>query len=322
MDAGNRLKILVSESNGFAPDSRRELEALGDVTWGDFDLAGLKAAIGEADILWVRLRHFIGADVLEQAPKLKWIVTATTGLNHIDTAAASRRGIEILSLRDAAFLSGIRATAEHTIALALALIRRLPAAVQHVNSGGWDRDRFCGAELYGKTAGIVGYGRLGKIVARSLGAFGCDVLAADPNVVSAEAGVRIVSLAGLLEQSDIVTLHVNLNDDNTSFFGAREFQRMKRGSWFVNTSRGELVDEGALLQALRSERLAGAALDVISGEQRGLEQNALIGFAAAHENLIITPHIGGCTAESMRKTEAHMIKQLQLRVGPAMEVSH
>jgi D-3-phosphoglycerate dehydrogenase len=174
-----------------------------------------------------------------------------------------------------------------------------------VEAGGWDRDLFRGNELHRKTAGIVGLGRVGRMVAGYLQALGMTVIASDPAPARPpQAGIKLLPLAQLLERADLVTLHVSLSDQTTGFFGEREFKRMRAGAWFINTSRGELVDEKALLHALASDRLAGAALDVISHENSaGMSGHPLVTYARTHRNLLITPHIGGCTAESMEKTE-------------------
>jgi D-3-phosphoglycerate dehydrogenase len=268
----------------------------------------------DADVVWVRLRDRIDREFFSRAPNAKIIVTATTGLNHIDVQEADRRGIQILSLRgETSFLREIRATAEHSVGLMLALLRQIPAAAGHVREGGWDRDLFKGHELHEKTVGIIGYGRLGSLVARYLLAFGAKVLAADPNVMAnmMDPYVPLVSQSELLRESDIVTLHVNFTESNALMIGAREFARMKHGSWFINTARGELVDQEALLLALRSGWISGAAIDVIADEQAPGAAGRLVEFARRNSNLLITPHIGGCTVESMEKTELFMAKKLQ-----------
>ena len=150
----------------------------------------------------------------------------------------------------------------------LALLRQIPAATEHAREGGWNRDLFKGHELHDKTVGIVGYGRLGHLVARYLLAFGAKVVAADPNVMdSVDSDVPMVPLSELLRVSDIVTVHVNFTEANARMFGAREFAQMKHGAWFINTARGELVEESALLAALRSGWIRGAAIDVVADEQ-------------------------------------------------------
>lgn len=314
--------ILIAESRGFSPRALEILSGYGQVRLADADLPELRALVTAADVLWVRLRNRIDASVMDAAPRLKIIVTPTTGLNHIDTAEAARRGIRVLSLRGAGkFLADIRATAEHTMALMLALLRNLPAAVRHVHSGGWDRDLYRGAELYGKTAGIVGYGRLGRIVARYLAAFDVQVLAADPYVDAGEVdpGVRLVTLPELLRASDIVSVHAALSAETVHLIGPSHLASMRAGSWLVNTARGEVVDEAALIEALRSGRLAGAAVDVVWGEHAsGAPASALVAFARRNPNLIVTPHIGGCTGESMEKTEVYMARQ----AGAALAALH
>jgi D-3-phosphoglycerate dehydrogenase len=248
------------------------------------------------------------------APRLKTIVTPTTGLNHIDLNEAHRRGITVLSLQgETEFLNDIRATAEHTVGLMLSLLRRVPSAVGDVQKGNWDRDLFKGHELFAKTIGIIGYGRLGRIVAKYLRAFDARILVSDPHFDQAtlDPGISAVGLDDLLQESNIVSLHVSLSDRTRSFFGKEQFSKMKPGGWFVNTARGELIDEMALLDALRSGQLAGAALDVLCGEhQNVMENHPLVAYVREHDNLLITPHIGGCTLESMEKTEMFMAKKL------------
>lgn len=308
------LSILVAESNGFPPAAAERLRGAAHLKLADLNRAELLQEAPGADVLWVRLRHQIDAEVMRAAPRLKMIVTATTGLNHIDLAEAERRGIHILSLQgEIEFLKGVRATAEHTLGLLLAVIRKTAAASASVLRGEWNRDLFRGDELYGKTAGVVGYGRLGRIVARYLRAFEMRVLASDPqlNQLEVEAGIELVALPQLLRQAEVVTLHVNLCAETRGFFGAAQFNAMKRGAWLVNTSRGELLDEQALLAALSAGQLAGAALDVLSNESPGrMEHHPLVRYARQHNNLLLTPHLGGCTSASMEKTELFLADKL------------
>lgn len=308
------MKILVAESGDFSAQAASLLERAGDLLLRDLDRQELLSAVRDINVLWVRLRHKIDADVIAAAQQLNIIVTPTTGLNHIDLGEAQQRGIQVLSLQgEGEFLQDVRATAEHTVGLLFSLLRQIPEALAHVQQGQWDRDSFKGRELYGKTIGIVGYGRLGKIVARYVRAFDTRVLTADPYVDagSLESFVTLVPLSELLEASDVVTLHVNLCDATRNFFGPNQFAAMKRGAWFVNTSRGEVVDEEALLSALESGRLAGAALDVLCDESsKGMPGHPLVAYARKQRNLIITPHLGGCTNESMEKTECFLANHL------------
>ncbi len=314
------MHILIAESAGFSVDALARLRACADVTARDLQRTELLTAVPAADVLWVRLRNRIDAEVFDAAPNLKIVVTNTTGLNHIDLDEAQRRGIEVLSLRgEQEFLADIRATAELTIGLMLALLRKIPQAAAHARDGGWQRDSFKGRELYGKTVGIVGYGRLGRIVARYLQAFDVRVLAADPHVDHDERPdyVELLPLEDVLATADIVSLHVNLCEQTQGFFGQRELFKMKPSAWLINTARGELVDEAALLAALVSGHIAGAALDVICDENERSTQpgNPLVRYAQEHDNLILTPHIGGNTHESLEKTEIFLADKLAARIA-------
>jgi D-3-phosphoglycerate dehydrogenase len=314
-----RARILVTESADFSPAAATMLRGAGELVLANLDRAGLLRVAGEADVLWVRLRHRIDAEVLAAARSLRVLATPTTGLTHVDVEEAARRGVHVLSLRgETDFLRDVRATAEHTIALMLALLRHLPAATQHTTLGGWTRDRFRGHELYGHTVGLIGYGRLGRIVARYLTAFDARVLVADPHVdpATVDAGVTLVPLDELLRDADIVSLHASHTPETHGMLGAAHFATMKPGAYFVNTARGELVDELALEAALRAGHLGGAALDVLVEEHAtGMGGHRLVRLARERPDVIITPHIGGCTAESMEKTELFMAERLLAMLG-------
>ena len=302
------------ESHDFPAEALASLEEIGNVQLADLDQSALAEAVAGFDVIWVRLRNQIHRDILNKATRLRAVVTPTTGLNHIDVDEAERRRIQVLSLRgETEFLKNVRATAELTIGVMLALLRRIPAAVFHTRGGGWERDRFRGGELFGKTVGVIGYGRLGRLVAGYLNAFGSRVLASDPNVRSSEVEpfVELVPMRELLSSADIVTIHVNLDHTTEGFFGQSEFESIKPGALLVNTSRGELLDEAALLTALQSGHIGGAALDVLRNEQNSnFGLNPLIEYSRKHENLLITPHIGGCTTESMAKTEIFLAEKV------------
>jgi D-3-phosphoglycerate dehydrogenase len=305
------LTILNAEAAGYNPQAVALLECVGCYRALDGGRDALLGALRDTDILIVRLSHSVDAALMDHAPRLRIIASATTGLNHIDLAEATRRGIQVLSLKgEGDFLSRITATAEMTWALLLALLRRLPAAAAHTRDGQWDRDLFIGRELRGKTLGVIGYGRLGRIVAGYGTAFRMRVLACDRQPFAAPDGVQAVSLAELLSASDIISLHANHEPANVRMIGADAFAAMQSTAVFVNTARGELVDEDALLAALRDGRLAGAALDVLEGERGAdgawLRGRPLHAYAQAHDNLLLTPHIGGACVDSMHETELFM----------------
>lgn len=311
-----KLRILNLEPKGFSQEANIILNSLGQIDEGPLTREMLLKKIGHYDVVIVRLAHQINQEILEHAKKLKVIVSATTGLNHIDTDYAEKQGIKILSLKgETEFLNEVYATAEHTWALLLSLIRKLPQAYMHVLNGDWNRDPFKGSELHGKTLGIIGLGRLGRKVAGYGLAFGMKVIATDiaPLQVIPE-GVLLTSLHELLADSDIISLHANYNSSNHKMIGQLEMSRMKSGCIFINTARGELVDEVALLDALRNKQLSAVALDVLVGENDNcISSSELLNYSKTNNNLLITPHIGGATNESMYKTEIFMANKL-LRV--------
>ncbi len=308
------IRILNAEAHGYCEEARTILKELGALTEGDLNREELLAQIGEHDVLIVRLAHQVDRDVIDAGHHLKAIVSATTGLDHIDVAYAQSRGIKVLSLKgETAFLDTVWATVEHTWALLLALQRHIPHAYASVQRGEWDRDRFRGCELYGKRLGIVGLGRIGRKVARYGLAFHMDVLAYDPYATAWVDGVtRCPTLASVLSQSDVLTLHVPLNDETEGCIGAEELARLPEGAVLINTARGAVLDEGALVGALESGHLAGAALDVICYEREAAlrRSSPLLVYAATHHNLLVTPHIGGATFDSMAKTEVFMARTL------------
>jgi D-3-phosphoglycerate dehydrogenase len=264
--------------------------------------------------LIVRLAHRIDREIIDTGENLEVISTATTGLNHIDTDYAKEKKIDILSLKgETKFLEDIHATAEHTWALILALIRKVPQSFQSVKKGEWDRDSFKGRELHGATLGIVGFGRIGKKIAKYGQAFGMEVIAYTKDTIEQVDGVSLVdSLSTLLEKSDIVSIHVPLNSTTRMMFRDKEFNIMKKGSILINTSRGEIIDEDALMNAIKYGFLAGAALDVLEDEVALIRKrkSKIIEFAKNEDRIIITPHIGGATIESMEKTEIFMADKL------------
>jgi D-3-phosphoglycerate dehydrogenase len=309
------VRILVAEGEGFSPRALVALEALGDVRVGDLDRPGLAAAVHDVDVVFVRLRNRVDGALLDGAPALRAVVRPTTGLDHLDLEALDARGVAVLSLRgETDFLRTVTATAEHTWALLLALVRRIPAATAAAAAGDWDRDRFRGRELAGKSLGLVGLGRLGSMVARYGAAFGMRVRAFDPYRGEAwPDGVEpCATLEELLRMSDVVSLHVPLGPDTEGLLGADQFRAMRPGAVLVNTSRGRIVDEEALVQALATGRLAGAALDVVAGEgePEGAAGSPAVRYARDHDQLLITPHVGGATLESMENTEIFMAGKL------------
>lgn len=237
--------------------------------------------------------------MIERAHHLRLVVTATTGADHIDQDALREQNIPLLTLKDQhGILENLTAAAEHSWLLLMACARRLCAARDHVVAGGWDRSLFPGIMLRGKTLGIIGCGRIGRWMACYGQAFGMTCQGYDPYLSQWPAGLKQTEFATLLASSDFVTIHVHLNEETRGIIDARCIGRLKPGCVFINTSRGNLVDEQALLEALRDNRVAAAGLDVLSGEP-DIEQHPLRLYAAEHDNLIITPHIGGFSPDAL-----------------------
>jgi D-3-phosphoglycerate dehydrogenase len=307
-------RILVAEPQDFSPRAVEILRQVAEVELRDCAPAELAGALKHYDVVWFRLTHRVDRAALAAAGsdlRCRIVATPVTGLDHVDLDACAECGVRVVSLRgESEFLRTIRATAELTIAAFLALARKLPRASRSVLDGMWDRDRFRGQELHGKRVGMVGMGRLGTIVAGLLRAFGMDVCGHDPRPdFPTEAATRVETLDELLAMSDVVSLHVPYGPGTRHLIGRAEFARMRRGALLVNTSRGGVLDQVALLEALESGHLGGAALDVLEGEPRPHDHaasRALVEYAKTHGNLVIGPHIGGNTAESFARTEVFL----------------
>lgn len=266
--------------------------------------AELAALVGEFDALIVRSGAQITARVLNSPGRLRVISRAGVGVDNIDLEAATRAGVIVINTPDANTLS----TAEHTLALMLSLARQVPGAHQSLAAGGWDRGRFKGVQLAGKTLGVVGFGRIGRAVAaRALG-FDMNVIAHDPLVAAGTAlGGRVRLLADrseLLRQADVVTLHAALTPQSRHLVDAAALAIMKPHALLVNCARGELVDELALADALRAGRLAGAALDVYSVEPPA--GNPLIGLPG----VVHTPHLGASTVEAQTAVSIEAVQSV------------
>lgn len=256
--------------------------------------------------------------MLARADALRVISTATTGSDHIDADAADRRGITVKTLReDGDLLRGLTPAAELSWALVLACARRLVPAIEHARAGRWEREEFPGLMLNGRTLGLIGCGRIGQWMGRYGRAFGMGVLGFDPHVEPWPDGIERVELDALATQSDVISVHVHLNTETRGLVGASVFERMKTGTIFVNTSRGGLCDEAALLRALESGRLGAAGLDVLDGEPE-TEAHPLVRYAQNHDNLLITPHCGGFSPDAVRRVCARAAEKAltELGLGP------
>ncbi len=308
----NGVRILNAEPQGYSPAAREILDTLGEVTEKPLDRAGLLDTVAGCEVLITRFGHRMDKELFAAAPRLRVLVSATTGLDHIDLEAAADCGVEVLSLKgETEFLEGLSATAELTWGLLLAVSRHIPQAADSVKEGIWDRDAFKGNELRGKRLGILGMGRLGRMVAEYGRVFGMVVAAYDPYASDWPTGVELHSAAeDLMEDAQVLSIHVPLNDETRGLMDKDMLSRLPEGAVLINTSRGAVVAEAALLSALGSGHLAGAGLDVVAEEFCGGPSQALLAYARDHGNLIITPHMGGATVESMEKAEVFIAHKL------------
>ncbi len=302
------VKILVPEPGYFPEEAIQILKRVGDVA-----IVGGRAELLEeakdADVLVIRVGTKIDKQVLDNAEKLKVIATATAGVDHIDLIEAGKRGIKVINLEG----GNTQPTAEYTIALLFSLARKIPWAFEHMKKGFWERDKFFGIGLGGRTLGIVGFGKIGSKVAAYAQAFGMKVIAHDPYVNAEkipEAGAENVSFEELLQRSDIITIHSLLTKETENMIGEKEFENMKNGSFLVNVARGRIVDEKALLAALKTGKLAGAALDVYSIEPLG-SKSELLNYAVENNNLLLTPHMGASTNESVMNSAVYIAKKVE-----------
>lgn len=254
------IKVLNTEPKRFLPEALEAMRQIATIDDVDTDRQYLLDHVQEYDGLFVALRHTLDKEILDKATRLKFIVTPTTGLNHIDLDLATQRGIKVLSLKgETEFLENVTATAELTWGILLSLCRKIPSAHKSVVDGAWARDLYLGTELKNKVLGVIGCGRLGKMVCRMGHAFRMRVLAHDinPDINAPEA--VFVGLNELLAKADVVSIHLPLEEETRGFMDKELFSLMKNGAILVNTARGEIIDEDALLQALESGKLAGAA---------------------------------------------------------------
>ncbi len=251
----------------------------------------LLARVENYDALIVRSRTKVDSEVLARATRLKIVGRPGTGLDNIDLSTANARGVEVVNSPEAL----VEAVAEHVIGLMLALSRSVPAADSSMKANKWEKDRFVGTELKGKTLGIAGLGRIGRRVAEIARALGMTLLGYDVIEVSQDTltslGCRMVDLDTLFASSDYITLHVPLTTETRRMVDARRISMMRKGAFIINTSRGEVIDEGALLNALNAGGIGGAALDVFETEPPRAE-------VVAAPNVIATPHIGGQTKDA------------------------
>ncbi len=309
-EKGEAMKIVLAEKVSPATLAVFAAEPGWEVLTHDKLPDGLPAALANADALVVRSAVQVDDALMQHAPKLRVIGRAGVGVDNIDADAATRRGIVVMNTPGANAV----AVAELTIGLMLALARKLPAANTSMHAGKWEKKNLQGAELRGKTLGILGLGRVGIEVARRARGFGLEIVGSDPFVsaaVARENGIRLVTNEELFAEADYLTLHVGLTPQTAGIINAKTLATMKKGVRIINCARGELVEEAALVDALKSGQVGGAALDVFNVEPP--KDSAYAGL----ENVILTPHIAGSTAEAQEAVGVQIAMQVReyLKLG-------
>ena len=276
------------------------------------DRAALLPALADAHAVLIRSATKMDAEAIAAAPVLKVIARAGVGLDNVDIKTATTTGVMVVN----APTSNIISAAELTVAHMLSLARHVPAAHASLSAGAWKRSSFTGTELFEKTIGIIGLGRIGALVAARVQGFDTRVVAYDPYVTSARAqqlGVQLVTLDELIEQSDFITIHMPKTPETTGMIGIDEFRRMKRSAYVVNVARGGLIDEEALFKALTTGEIAGAGVDVFTTEPPVEDGSARLLLDLP--NVIVTPHLGASTDEAQEKAGVSVAKSVRLALG-------
>ncbi len=272
------------------------------------DRGALLAALPEADALLVRSATQVDADAIAAARRLKVVARAGVGLDNVDVRAATQAGVMVVN----APVSNIVSAAEHAVALILATARHVPQAHASLKHGAWKRSAYTGVELFEKTLGVVGLGRIGVLVAQRLAGFGMTVVAYDPYVGSARAGqlgVRLVGLDELLATSDVITVHLPKTPETVGLLGAEALRKVKPSVRVVNAARGGIVDEAALYAALKEGRVAGAAMDVFTTEP--CTDSPLFEL----DNVVVTPHLGASTVEAQERAGISVARSVRLALA-------
>ena len=272
------------------------------------DRPALLESIHSANAILVRSATKVDAEAIAAAPNLQVIARAGVGLDNVDIKAATTAGVMVVN----APTSNIISAAELTVGHILSLARHIPAAHNALAQGQWKRSAYTGTELYEKTIGIIGFGRIGALIAERLKAFGTTIIAYDPYVTSARAaqlGVQLVTLDELLEQADFITIHMPKTPETTGMISTNELKKMKKTGYIVNVARGGLIDEDALYTALTTGEIAGAGLDVFVSEPP--KDSPLLDLP----NVVVTPHLGASTDEAQEKAGVAVAKSVRLALA-------
>lgn len=315
--SSTKENIVNTIGNNYADEAKQILNNLGNVEYIDDNRENLIQRIKDSTILLTGLKHQIDKKFFDSAPNLKIVATPTTGLDHIDVEYAKSRGVEVISLRgENDFLNTVTGTAELTFGLIIDLLRNTHSAAEAVRSYEWKREQFRGHVLFGKTLGIVGLGRIGKMVAKYGRAFGMVIVFYDPYIanISEESYIRANSLEELMKVSDIISIHTHLTSETENMINKKLLDGIKNSAYIINTARANIVNEADLLEALKIKKVAGYGTDVLNNElsfSQQFSKHPLVEYAKENKNVIILPHIGGMTLESRKATDIFISEKIK-----------
>ncbi len=317
-----KIKLLCPEPNSFSLKGLEYAKTFSDLTAVSLSQEEFDKLAPEYDAVLVRFNTKVGTNILKKESNIKAVISPTTGLDHIDTKSAKSLGVKVFHLQgERRFLKSVNGTAELSVGLMLSVMRKIPQSYTAVKDGVWDTGPFRGNEVAGKTLGIIGCGRLGSKVSRTAVSLGMNVVAYDPNISRFPAGVSSKrTQSKVFSVADVVSLHVPLLPKTKHMIADREINQMKDGVVIINTSRGAIIETRALLSGLKQGKVSAAALDVMEDEHLQLgNQHPLVNYACKYENLIITPHIGGATFESVERTDLFILKKYEKEIGKIHE---
>lgn len=299
--------LLIFEPKDFSTTAITILKDAGFNIFLNDGYINILEALQKYNIIFLRLSVKIDKTLLLKCEtiKCKYLVIPATGIDHIDEHFCLSKGIQVISFKNKKhLLKDVRATAELTIALTLLLQRSIIEAAESTKKGIWNRDLFRGKDIFRKKVGIIGFGRLGQIVSNYFSVFGANVLVYEKNKIDVP-GIyeKAKNINQIFLECDIISLHVDYNEENINLINLSLFKIAQKKPIIINTSRGQIINESDLLYSLNNNYISGAALDVVNDEFNFNSDNPLITYSKSNKNLIITPHIGGCTIDSSNRTE-------------------
>lgn len=308
------MKILCPNSKKFNLEALSLFSKKHKLTCLNINQKKFNNIFNNYDCVIIRFNHEVRFKNLSKLSNLKYIITCTTGLDHIDVDKLSKKNIKIYSLQDKKFMRSIHASAEHTFALLLSITKNIPWAFDKVKKYNWNNNEFINFELFNKTIGIIGYGRNGKKISKYAKAFGMRVIFYDVNKKYSNI-VGYKSINYIYAQSDILIYTLPLNNNTRNLVDKKSFDKMKKSPIIINTSRFDIFNLNSLISALNQKKISKVAIDVLNEEFiSDLKKNKLINYSKNNKNLLITPHIAGLTYDSIKKTDNFLIKKFLTKV--------